>query len=455
MLFSTYWLTTLLSCSEPCTTGLDCNSNSTPNQLSIFFGSSLFLESDSNLRNTPDEVIVGLSGLGRNWSLDVSSSILLGLPDLGVAMEFPHTQEQFQNENIVQSGTSAQSFGTSVSFIQGESQRYTMISAPNYEENNWKQGAVFIYQENNTTPIQTILGNNNHEMFGDHIYSCSDLDGDSIEEALVSSSFFGGSMNNEEAPALSGRMYLINSTQWSSTQEYSAADFLHFQGESTGGRLGHDAHCRDDVTGDGETDMIITAPFADSGTLDASGAIYVLPSHSTTIDDAAFRLQGQTSNAWLGWSVAVGDLDGDTYQDIVGGAPGDNEGLGAVYIWKGSDLRQNETAPTIEFRSTDNQIGTELHVTDVNGDGLDDLIIGEPSGSLTDTEQTFTNSGFAYIVLGRTDLSALDGIQTVQESDLQISINQEAANLGNSIVSGDLDEDGTRDLIFIHNAASQ
>ena len=455
MLLSVYWFTALISCSEPCTTGLDCNSNSTPNQISIFLGSSLFSGNAASTNNNPDETIIGLSGLGRNWSIDVSSNILLGIPELGLAMEFPYTDAQFQNENIVQSGTSAQSFGTSVSFIQGEQQSYTMISAPNYDVNIWKQGAVFVYQENNASPVQTILGSSNHEMFGDHIYSCGDLDGDSIEEALISSSFFGGSLDNETDPALAGRVYVINSQQWTVEQEQLSTDFTFFRGESTGSRLGHDAHCRHDVTGNGETDIVLAAPFADSGTFDASGAIYVLSSSSTTIEDALFRLQGQTSNAWLGWSIAVGDLDGDQLNDIAGGAPGDNGGLGAIYIWKGSDLVQNQTAPTIEFRTIDTQIGKEVHMTDINGDGLDDLIVGEPLGSLIEESQTFNNSGLAHIVLGRTDLSSLDGVQIIQESALHISIGQEEANFGSAILSGNLDDDGLQDMIFIHNATPQ
>ena len=201
------------------------------------------------------------------------------------------------------------------------------------------------------------------------------------------------------------------------------------------------------------TDFVITAPFADSGTLDASGAIYIISSQSTSTEEAIFRLQGQTSNSWLGWSVALGDIDGDNLIDIVGGAPGENNALGAVYVWKGSDLAQGQTNPTIEFRSIQTRIGEQVHVTDLNGDDIDDIIIGERSGSLQDESQNFPNTGLAHIILGRADLSSLDGIQTVQEADLQISINQEEAELGKSVFSGDLDQDSMQDLIFIHNAA--
>ena len=182
-----YSLLTLpfFSCSEPCTTGLDCNTDSTPLQISIFLGSSLFSSNLPEQSNTPDHTIIGVSGLGRNWSLDVDTNLMLGIPDLGVALEFPYTQEQFQNENIIQSGTSAQSFGSEVAFLRSEHNIFTIISAPKYNSTIWKQGAVFVYQERNSTPLSTILGSRNHEMFGDRIYSCGDIDGDGVEDALV------------------------------------------------------------------------------------------------------------------------------------------------------------------------------------------------------------------------------------------------------------------------------
>ena len=385
----------------------------------------------------------------------MDANLILGLPDLGVALEVPYTQEQFQNENIIQSGTSAQSFGSSISSLQSDSATYTMISAPDYNAGIWKQGAVFMYHEHNSEPISTILGSQNHEMFGDRMYSCRDIDGDGIEDALVSSSFWGGSLNNDGESALSGRVYFLNSQQLQENQEHVATDFTYFTGQTTGGRFGHDALCQTDISGNGEIDFVITAPFADSGTLDASGAIYVISSQSTSIEDAIFRLQGKTSNAWLGWSVASGDFDGDKMTDIVAGAPGENSSLGAVYVWKGSDLAQGQSNPTIEFRTTETRIGEKVHVKDVNGDSFDDIIIGERSGTVQGDTQTFANTGIVHIILGRSNISELDGIQVVQEADLSITVRQEEANLGKTIFSGDLDQDNQQDLIFIHNAAPQ
>ena len=119
-----------------------------------------------------------------------------------------------QNENIVFSGTSSDSFGTAVSRHNGEDIAYTIISAPLYSAQYWRQGAVFIHEDTNETPDKTILGSGVQEQLGDNIYRCTDFDGDGAEDALISSSFFGGSLDNQEALALAGRVYVAPSQQW-------------------------------------------------------------------------------------------------------------------------------------------------------------------------------------------------------------------------------------------------
>jgi hypothetical protein len=446
-----------LSCSEPCA-GLDCGSSEFAGQISIYLGSTLFSQEEPTDLRVPDETTIGFQALGNNWSLSVLSELLVGIPNLGIVMNIPHTQDQFQNENIVFSGTSVQAFGTAVSRYSGGETIYTMISAPLYSNEYWQQGAVYVYHDGETEPSKTIQGSGVQEQFGDRIYSCADFDGDGIEDALLSSSLFGGSLDNKESFPLSGRVYIAPSQQWMSSEPTtSSTTFTFFDGDSVGSRFGHDAYCNADLDGDGAVDIIVSAPFADSATFDASGAIYVLPTQSTSLEDATFRLQGLASNAWLGWSFAVGDIDGDKLMDIAAGAPGINSSLGSIYVWKGSDLQINQTAPTIEFRSNQTRIGKEVHISDINHDGLDDLLIGEPKGTLVSegSDPNLSNTGLVHIFLGRPDLSVFDGIQTIQEADLRISIDIEQAYFGQKITSQDVDGDGQNDLIFQHNAANQ
>ncbi|XP_063893701.1 integrin alpha-PS3 [Helicoverpa armigera] len=101
--------------------------------------------------------------------------------------------------------------------------------------------------------------------------------------------------------------------------------------------------CVTDINGDGLDDLLVGAPtYAknDGGLPYDQGAVFV---YMNKEKDADFVLEEQghvagsvTNGAWFGISIAdLGDVDGDGYKDIAIGAPWENDGQGAVYIYKG------------------------------------------------------------------------------------------------------------------------
>ncbi len=86
-----------------------------------------------------------------------------------------------------------------------------------------------------------------------------------------------------------------------------------------------------DLSGDGITDLLVGAPFADSG----AGVAYLLvdpPSGTSSISDiATATFNGALWGSYAAQGLAVGDLNGDDANDLILGAPG-LIGSGGLYV---------------------------------------------------------------------------------------------------------------------------
>jgi len=249
------------------------------------------------------------------------------------------------------------------------------------------------------------------------------------------------------------------------------ADGFQISGVSAGDYSGRSVASAGDVNGDGIGDLIIGAFGADpNGSY--SGTSYVVFGSSagfaanldlSTLDGTnGFKISGMAANAFSGKSVAsAGDINGDGVDDLIIGAYGASGGAGASYVVFGRNTAAaGGFAANLDLSALDGTNGFRIDAEaagdhngrsvasagDVNGDGVDDLIIGcdgaDPNGSY---------SGASYVVFGSSagfaaplNLGALDGSNGFQ-------INGDAANdrSGRSVASaGDVNGDGVDDLII-------
>lgn len=193
-----------------------------------------------------------------------------------------------------------------------------------------------------------------------------------------------------------------------------------------------------DADGDGYSDIIVGAPdFQNGQTLE--GKVYIYKgSASGIISSAYWTYEGNVGNARIGVSVSTaGDVNGDGYSDILFGSEG-LLSIGKVFSFFGS-VSGLAAVPdwTYEDVSFGGFLGKSVSAAgDINGDGYNDIIVGNPGYSNSETGE-----GRALLFQGSSSgLSALPNWST--ES------NQVSANYGNSVfTAGDINGDGFSDVI--------
>ena len=93
-----------------------------------------------------------------------------------------------------------------------------------------------------------------------------------------------------------------------------------------------------DVNGDGYADLVAGAYGYSIG----KGQVYVFHGSSlgisvTQASLANQKIIGEANNNFFGWSVSLGDINGDGYADLASGANGyNNTNTGCAYMFHGS-----------------------------------------------------------------------------------------------------------------------
>ena len=222
-----------------------------------------------------------------------------------------------------------------------------------------------------------------------------------------------------------------------------------------------------DFDGDGYDDLAIGVPDEDEGSEVDSGIVHVVFGSSTGLD---FTRQQNWSQSTVGIaggaeagdrfgaSLAIGSFDGVVFEperlDLAIGVPGEAEGAvpgaGAVHILfsdgDGPDALGSQFLLRPGGSLHDSDFGLSLHAADLDGDDLDDLLVG--SGIVAVAPPGFEEEGEVYLYLGRfSNPMVFSGRKPWTAAENACAeTGSRAHDMGRAITTGDFDGDGALDL---------
>lgn len=229
------------------------------------------------------------------------------------------------------------------------------------------------------TPDFTATGENPAQQFGFSVASAGDINNDGFGDVLVGASGDVANLGNKIF------VYQGSPSGMTTTVYFSATGLV-------GENLGWSLDGGGDVTNDGIDDFIVSAPI--SGT----GAAYVYAGSSTLLPTRVATLTGETAGDRFGWSVAIiGDVNNDGDNDIAVGAPRYGDLIGRVYVYYGPVI--GSAVPydvALDAEGIVDKFGSSVSgAGDVDGDGIDDLLVGAPENT-----EGGNQAGKAYVFYG-------------------------------------------------------
>lgn len=285
---------------------------------------------------------------------------------------------------------------------KGEGKAYLFLGRP---QEQWPTSPLNLSEAD-----ASFLGCSQGSMTARQVYTAGDVNGDGYDDFLIS----GWKCPN--VYPYKGTAYLFlgrPDVDWGHDCPVSAAD-ASFVGESPGDLASYYSAAAGDVNGDGYDDFLVGAPHNSEPGYQA-GQVYLIlgraaadwgTNYPLTAADASFW--GEAAQDRVGRSVVgAGDVNGDGYDDFLAGTTHNASGgpdAGKAYLvlgraaadW-GMDHPLSAADASFIGESSGDELGRRVAgAGDVNGDGLDDILLGASYNA-----QAGINAGKAYLILGR------------------------------------------------------
>jgi hypothetical protein len=274
--------------------------------------------------------------------------------------------------------------------------------------------------------------------------TAGDVNGDGYDDVIAGAPRYANGQPDEGAAYVyhGGATGLSSAADWMAEGDFESAEF------------GRSVATAGDVNGDGYDDVIVGAEFYTEVHW-MGGAAYVYYGSAGGLSASAdWTVKGEGDTALFGAAVGTaGDVNGDGYGDVIVSAYGLNDGRGRVYLYHGSEAGLGKSpAWTADGTQEWGRLGWSAAAAgDVNGDGYDDVLIGENGYDRQSQGGALEDAGRAYLYNGSaTGLAPGPAAWTVEGDQVGAWVGAAVAT------AGDVNGDGYADVLIsapLHDGA--
>jgi len=366
-------------------------------------------------------------------------------------------------------------FARTAGDLNGDGYADLAIGAPS-EDSDF--GRVYLYLGSSgglsSSAVESLPGPGNSSSFGEELGAAGDVNGDGYGDLIVGAPGVhpGGRAvvyRGTSSGIDTNSAWQVDGTNWLGSSVYTAGDVnddgyadvvigaahsarvyhgsnqglstnpaWYVFGDQDGDGFGLASSIAGDVNGDGFADIIIGAK--DWGADNGGAAFIYAGAADGLVSNVVWTREGDADGEQFAYAaVAVGDVNGDGYGDILVGVPNygngeSNEGEALLFYGSETGLSDNAAWQT-ESDHAGWLLGNSVGGGDVNGDGYADLVVGVP-----DYANGENNEGALFIYFGGTS-----GPSTSADQVVEVDIASQSLGL-ELTAGGDVNGDGYADV---------